>query len=94
MLPLLLLLTPTDAPAFAPPVRLEAAGKPIEHGPAWGHAGPCVHDVDGDGLRDLVVSDFGGFFWLYRNVGTNAAPKYEAGTKLQAGGKDAEVRIY
>ena len=36
-----------------PPVRLEAAGKPIDT--AVGHAAPFVCDWDGDGVKDLLV---------------------------------------
>ncbi len=79
---------------FHAPVRLEAAGGVIDHGPAWGHAGPWVVDVDGDGVKDLVVGDFSGFFTVYRNTGTDAKPVYAEGVKLKAGGVDAQVPIY
>ena len=42
---------------FAPPVRLEAAGKPIDTD--VGHAAPLVVDFDGDGKNDLLVGQFG-----------------------------------
>jgi hypothetical protein len=91
----MMLMTPAaEGPVFAPPVRLEAVGKPIDHGTVWGHCGPCLHDVDGDGKRDLLVGDFSGHFTLYRNLGTNAQPRYAEGSKLQADGKDAKVGIY
>jgi hypothetical protein len=75
---------------FAPPVRLEAAGKPIDT--QVGHAAPLVVDFDGDGKKDLLVGQFGdGILWFYKNVGTNAEPRYAAGVKFQAGGKDGRV---
>ncbi|MAF67328.1 MAG: hypothetical protein CMJ84_16930 [Planctomycetes bacterium] len=40
-----------------PPVRLEAGGAPIDV--TVGHAAPVVIDFDGDGLRDLLVGEFG-----------------------------------
>lgn len=42
---------------FKPPVRLEAAGTPIEV-EAPGYASPAWHDVNGDGRADLVVGQF------------------------------------
>jgi hypothetical protein len=66
----------------------------IDSGESWGHSGPWVEDVDGDGLRDLVVGDFSGLFRLYRNDGTNQKPHYAAAVNLQGGGVDAKVPIY
>jgi hypothetical protein len=79
---------------FEPPVRIEADGKPIDTGEAWGHSSPCVEDIDSDGLRDLVLGDFSGKFHTYKNVGDANAPAYKEAGKLQADGTDAAVRIY
>jgi hypothetical protein len=95
-LPILLLLglapPAAESPAreLAPPVRIEAAGKPIDT--AVGHAAPFVGDFDGDGVRDLLVGQFGdGLLWVFRNEGANARPKLAAGVKFQAGGQDGRV---
>ncbi|OHB80372.1 MAG: hypothetical protein A2W31_02165 [Planctomycetes bacterium RBG_16_64_10] len=79
---------------FHPPRRLAAADGIIDSGPSWGHSGPWVEDVDGDGVNDLVVGDFSGLFRCYRNAGTNQQPGYDKPLNLQAGGEDAKVPIY
>ena len=79
---------------FEPPVRIEADGKPIDHGAAWGHCGPTLHDLDGDGLADLVVGDFSGRFTVYKNVGARQQPRFARGVLLKAGGEEAHVPVY
>jgi hypothetical protein len=88
LLMVMLGLTPSADPAaeLLPPVRLEAAGKPIDT--EVGHAAPFVGDFDGDGVRDLLVGQFGGgVLWVYRNEGTNDRPKLAAGVKFKDGKK-------
>jgi hypothetical protein len=73
-----------------PPVRLTAAGKPIDTD--VGHAAPFVGDFDGDGVRDLLVGQFGdGLLWIYKNEGTDAAPRLAAGVKFKEGTTDGRV---
>jgi len=90
----LMSLSSSNAPApgddLAPPVRLEAGGKPIDT--EVGHAAPFVYDWDGDGIQDLLVGQFGGGeLWIFHNEGTNAAPKLAAGVKFKQGAKDGVV---
>ncbi len=82
--------SPTVQAELAPPVRLEAAGKPIDTD--VGHAAPFVCDFDGDGTQDLLVGQFGGgLLWIYRNEGTNAEPRLAAGVKFKEGADDGRV---
>jgi hypothetical protein len=75
---------------LATPVRLEAAGKPIDT--ENGHAAPYVCDFDGDGLKDLLVGQFGdGLLWIYHNEGTNSEPKLAAGVKFKEDKEDGRV---
>ncbi|MBN2589677.1 MAG: VCBS repeat-containing protein [Sedimentisphaerales bacterium] len=73
-----------------PPIRIEAAGKPIDTG--HGHAAPHVCDFDGDGVKDLLVGQFkDGQLWIYHNDGTNSQPKLAAGVKFKDGKEDGTV---
>lgn len=84
-----------ELPRLAAPVRVEANGTPITT--VTGHAAPFVVDYDGDGVRDLIVGMFGsdeaglkgGTGRFYKNVGTNAAPRFGAFATLQADGLPA-----
>ena len=86
----------TLAQELAPPVRLEADGKPIDIGSVsqFAHAGPALGDVDGDGDQDLLVGDFPGNFWLFENTAGEGAPVYASKGRLQAGGQDAKTPVY
>jgi hypothetical protein len=81
---------PKVASELAAPVRIEADGKPIDT--EIGHAAPFVGDVDGDGVDDLLVGQFGqGLLWIYRNEGAKGRPKLAAGSKFKGGADDGRV---
>ena len=44
-------------------------------------------DWDNDGKKDLLSGDTRGQIWLFRNTGTQEAPKLAAGTRIEAEGK-------
>lgn len=78
------------ADGLTEPVRIEAAGKPIDT--EVGHAAPCVCDFDGNGIQDLLVGQFGsGALWVYLNEGTNDKPSLAAGIKFKEGKDDGTV---
>jgi hypothetical protein len=78
------------AQQFDKPFRIESGGQPIDV--EIGHAAPYVVDFDGDGVRDLLVGQFGkGRCRIYKNVGTTHAPKFDGFVFFEAGGKVAEV---
>ncbi|MEM7457453.1 MAG: VCBS repeat-containing protein [Planctomycetota bacterium] len=73
---------------FAQPVQLEAEGVMIAT-EAPGYAAPAWHDMDGDGLKDLLVGQFaGGKINVFRNLGNG---ELAAGEWLEADGAVAEV---
>ncbi len=76
---------------LAPPVQVQAGGKPIDV-LFVGHSAPFYGDVNGDGVKDMLVGQFDeGRLRIYRNLGTNAAPRFEGYTWLEAGGALASV---
>ena len=90
----LLALAPPPAggqsPELLPPVRLEAAGKPIDT--AIGHAAPFVGDFYGDGKKHLLVGQFGeGKLRIYANVGGKDQQRFDRFDWLHAGGALASV---
>jgi hypothetical protein len=75
---------------LAPPVLLQAGGRPINVD--MGHAAPFVADLKGDGQLVLLVGQFGqGKLRLYPNSGNRSEPKFDRFEWFQAGGQVASL---
>jgi len=72
-----------SAPAFADGELLLADGAALDVGDG---AAPIIHDFDRDGLFDLTSGNLLGEIWLFRNIGTAAAPAFAAGVQVERDG--------
>lgn len=87
---LLALAAGWQGPQLEAPVRVLVGEKPIDV--EIGHAAPLFADFDGDGLRDLLVGQFGdGKLRIYRNVGDARAPKFADFQWFVADGKEGTI---
>jgi hypothetical protein len=58
------------------PVKIMAGGTLIDAD--LGHAAPFFVDLDGNGVKHLLVGQFSdGKLAIYRNIGTNKEPKFD-----------------
>ena len=79
------------------PFRVLCGEQPIDVD--FGHAAPFLADMDGDGLKDLLVGEFGkvkgrkcwGALRIYRNVGGKDQPRFESFEYFQAGGTTGQI---
>lgn len=78
----LLAATAAQAPKFAAPVRLEAGGKGLGENRLF--PSPMFHDIDRDGLLDLVVGDLRGKITVALRQKGEGSVRYAAETKLLA----------
>jgi hypothetical protein len=68
------------APSYAQPVKLEAAGQPID---VFGCPSPNFEDFDSDGDLDLLCGEFLDGFTYFENIGSRTQPRYAAGRRLK-----------
>jgi hypothetical protein len=80
---------PDPAPTFAAPVRLKAGDAFMGHKRLY--PSPVFHDVNGDGLADVVIGDLWGKITVALRVKGDGPPQYAAETKLEgADGKELD----
>jgi hypothetical protein len=79
-----------EQPQYAPPVMVEADGKPIDQ-----YGSPVPNPVDwlGTGKLDLVASDFIDTITLFRNLSTRTSPRLGAGDLLKINGKTLHMDL-
>jgi len=80
---------------FSPPdledgVKIHAGNEVIDV--KVGHLVPCTLDWNDDGKKDLIVGQFkSGKIRLYLNKGTDAEPRFDDFSYLEAGGKEISL---
>ncbi|MCP4092625.1 MAG: hypothetical protein GY747_04170 [Planctomycetes bacterium] len=84
----------TATPKLGPATEILANGSSI--GVITGHAAPLVYDYDKDGVKDLIVGEYGsgeekGRARIYLNKGSNLKPSFKEFTYLKAAGNFASV---
>lgn len=78
-------------PSLNPPRQVMIGDRPIDIQRS-GHSAPCFADIDGDGLRDLIVGEyFEGRVRVYHNSGSMMEPKFKDFTWIHAGSGHAKV---
>ena len=65
--------------SYDEPVRVEAAGKPLE---VFGWPSPCIADFDSDGDLDIICGEFLDRLTWFENIGTRSKPRFAAGSFL------------
>ena len=55
------------------------------------YSAPVIYDYDRDGLNDLMVGHYNGYFYVYLNKGTRSNPVFEDADFVQAAGKRLKV---
>lgn len=80
---------PSKAPKFAAPIRLKAGDAFM--GEKRLYPSPVFHDLNGDGLLDVVIGDLPGKLTVATRVAGSGAPRFSAETKIKGrDGKDLD----
>ena len=67
--------------SFAAPVRVGAGDRPLGEGRLY--PSPVLHDVDGDGLADIVVGDLWGKLSVAPRIAGDGPPRFGAETWMK-----------
>ena len=74
----------TKNPQYEKPIKIEAAGKPID---VYGEPSANFADFDNDGDLDIICGEFLDKFTYFENIGSKTKPKYALGKNLTYSGK-------
>jgi hypothetical protein len=81
---------PDLSPELQQPFKVMAGKEAIDV--EIGHAAPFFADVTGDGVKDLLVGQFGeGKLRIYTNIGTRTDPKFDKYEWFKAGAEVGKV---
>lgn len=75
------------SPTFTTYSYVQSGGSNISHYRCC----PQVHDMNGDGKKDLLAAENNGYIYYYENVGTNASPEFSGYQRLQSEGSDIDL---
>ncbi len=80
----------TKYPVYAGPVRITAAGKPVD---VYGMPTPNFADFDGDGDLDIICGEFVDKLTYFENISTNTEPEYAKGRFLTHNGQPLKMDL-
>lgn len=78
-------------PIFESPFQVHSEGTPITI--PRGYTFPSCLDLDKDGLKDLILGEYGkgGELYFYKNIGSKTTPEYGKAQNLMVGDKILKV---
>ena len=77
-----------EAYEFQAPVQLKGGDQPIKT-QSPGYAAPCLHDLDGDWKKELLVGQFAnGYIHVFKGLGDG---KFAKGKLLEVDGQPVKI---
>src|SRR5437763_5232237 len=81
---------PNLSPELQQPCKVMAGKEPIDV--EVGHAAPFFADITGDGVKDLLVGQFGeGKLRIYKDIGSKTDPRFDKYEWFKAGAEVGKV---